>query len=112
MYEYEDFNFTNVTWKMRGKNGEAYLNKDGQVYIKRSGWFDTPYQLLTRGATLFTVDEVEDIVIKEPGLARGYIDFFPRNKRKARVWLTNPYHLSVAQTMKERIEEKRKKSVK
>ena len=106
--EFKKFNFTNLVYAFNGKNGRVILNKDNQILIKREGWFGIPYQLFTRGPVLFNVDDVEDIVIKEPDLMRGYIDFFVKGqKRKARVWLTRPGYLPYARQMKKVIEGKK-----
>ncbi|MBR3150612.1 MAG: hypothetical protein IKF46_01380 [Erysipelotrichaceae bacterium] len=104
------FNFTNVVYKFRGKNGEVFFNKDDQIHIRRWGWFDIPYQFFTQGSTLFTVDELEEIVIQEPGMMRGYIDFkLKGGKRKGRVWLTNMYQKMLADDMKKRIDHRMRK---
>ena len=106
MKKNEKFNFTNVIYKFRGKNGTVYFNKDNQIYIERWGWFDIPYQLFTQGETLFNLDEIEKIVIKEPDMVRGYMDFLIKGKKKARVWLTRPGYIPYARKMQKLLEER------
>lgn len=109
MNEYKKFNFTNLCYAFKGKNGRVILNKDNQVYIKREGWFGIPYQLFTGGPVLFNIDEIEGIDLKEPDWMRGYIDFHIKGKKKvARVWLTRPAYVPYAKHMKDLIEDKQR----
>ena len=109
MNEYKNFNFANVVYDFRAKNGTVFFNHDDQIYIKRAGWFDIPYQLFTGGPVLFKVDELEEIVIKEPDMMRGYMDFKLKNNKKARVWLTRPGHTDRAKKIKKMIDARKAK---
>ena len=104
MNEYKKFNFANVAYDFRGKNGTIFFNHDDQIYIKRAGWFDIPYQFFLRGPVLFKVENLKEVFIKEPDMMRGYIDFILYDNSKARVWLTRPYHVEEAKKMKKMID--------
>ncbi len=103
MNKKKEFDFGKVSYKFRAKNGTVFLNSMDQVYIERKGWFDYPYQFFTRGETLFSVDEIGEIVIKEPDMVRGYMDFILKDGRKARVWLTHLGYMPMARKMEKMI---------
>ncbi|MBQ9326972.1 MAG: DUF4429 domain-containing protein [Solobacterium sp.] len=98
-----------MEYKFRAKNGTVYLNHSHQVYIRRAGWFDTPYQWVTRGPQYFKVNEIEEVILKEPDMMRGYLDFKLKDGRKARVWLTRPGYVPMAEKMKQLVERQMKK---
>ncbi len=72
----------------KGKNGQVVIERNGIIRIGRKGWFGILYQFITRGSTEFPASQVEEVILKEPGLMRGYLAFRTPQGRST-VWLTN-----------------------
>lgn len=87
----------------QAKNGQVEVSRGGQVHIERRGWFGSIYQIFTRGKRNFELDEIKAVVLKEPGIMRGYLRFESADGNGA-VWLTNPKMTRAAREAKQCLE--------
>ena len=104
---------SNTIFSFQAKNGQVEIDCGGQVHIGRRGWFGPIYQIFTRGKRNFELDEIETVVLKEPGIMRGYLRFESAGGNGV-VWLTNPKMARAAREAKkclEKLKEQRQRAL-